>query len=103
MHNSKLFTYIEALFAVIVWGASFVATKMVKDDSSLAVCASCQSYASTTRATDSQHSQIFGTSSISKFSGRKYQNPITFTSRLSLAKVPFRRASSTRKPEPATS
>jgi drug/metabolite transporter (DMT)-like permease len=26
--NSKLFTYIEALFAVIVWGASFIATKV---------------------------------------------------------------------------
>jgi hypothetical protein len=28
MSNSKLFTYIEALFAVIVWGASFIATKV---------------------------------------------------------------------------
>lgn len=28
MPNSKLFTYIEALFAVIVWGASFIATKI---------------------------------------------------------------------------
>jgi drug/metabolite transporter (DMT)-like permease len=28
MTNSKLFTYIEALFAVIVWGASFIATKI---------------------------------------------------------------------------
>jgi drug/metabolite transporter (DMT)-like permease len=28
MSNSKLFTYIEALFAVIVWGASFIATKI---------------------------------------------------------------------------
>jgi len=28
MLNSKLFTYIEALFAVIVWGASFIATKI---------------------------------------------------------------------------
>jgi len=28
MSNSKLFTYIEALFAVTVWGASFVATKI---------------------------------------------------------------------------
>jgi drug/metabolite transporter (DMT)-like permease len=29
MSNSKLFTYVEALFAVIVWGASFIATKIV--------------------------------------------------------------------------
>jgi drug/metabolite transporter (DMT)-like permease len=28
MSNSKLFTYVEALFAVIVWGASFIATKI---------------------------------------------------------------------------
>jgi len=28
MSNSKLFTYGEALFAVIVWGASFIATKL---------------------------------------------------------------------------
>ena len=28
MSNSRLFTYFEALFAVIVWGASFVATKL---------------------------------------------------------------------------
>jgi len=28
MSNSKLFPYIEALFAVIVWGASFIATKV---------------------------------------------------------------------------
>jgi len=28
MSNLKLFTYIEALFAVIVWGASFIATKV---------------------------------------------------------------------------
>lgn len=28
MSNSKLFTYIKALFAVTVWGASFVATKI---------------------------------------------------------------------------
>ena len=28
MSNSKLFTYLEALFAVIVWGASFIATKI---------------------------------------------------------------------------
>jgi drug/metabolite transporter (DMT)-like permease len=30
--NSKLFTYIEALFAVIVWGASFVASKVALQD-----------------------------------------------------------------------
>jgi len=28
MSNSKLFTYVEAFFAVIVWGASFIATKV---------------------------------------------------------------------------
>ena len=28
MPNSKLFTYIEALAAVIIWGASFIATKV---------------------------------------------------------------------------
>ncbi len=28
MSNSKLFTYVEAFFAVIVWGASFIATKI---------------------------------------------------------------------------
>ena len=28
MSNAKLFTYIEALFAVVVWGASFIATKI---------------------------------------------------------------------------
>jgi drug/metabolite transporter (DMT)-like permease len=28
MSNSKLFTYVEASFAVIVWGASFIATKI---------------------------------------------------------------------------
>ncbi len=32
MPNSKLFAYIEALFAVIVWGASFIATKVVLQD-----------------------------------------------------------------------
>jgi len=32
LSNSKLFTYIEALFAVIVWGASFIATKVVLQD-----------------------------------------------------------------------
>lgn len=32
MSNSKLFIYIEALFAVIVWGASFIATKMALRD-----------------------------------------------------------------------
>jgi len=30
--NSKLFTYSEALVAVIIWGASFVASKMVLQD-----------------------------------------------------------------------
>ena len=28
MSNSKLFTYMEALFAVVAWGASFIATKI---------------------------------------------------------------------------
>src|SRR5678815_5234076 len=28
MSNSKLFTHVEAFFAVIVWGASFIATKI---------------------------------------------------------------------------
>jgi len=32
MTNSKLFIYIEALFAVIVWGASFIATKVALQD-----------------------------------------------------------------------
>jgi len=32
MSNSKVFTYIEALFAVIVWGASFIATKVALRD-----------------------------------------------------------------------
>ncbi len=32
MSNSKLFTYSEALFAVIVWGASFIATKVALRD-----------------------------------------------------------------------
>jgi drug/metabolite transporter (DMT)-like permease len=32
MSNSKLFIYIEALFAVIVWGASFIATKVALQD-----------------------------------------------------------------------
>ncbi|MBN2116751.1 MAG: DMT family transporter [Anaerolineales bacterium] len=32
MANSKLFTYIEALFAVTVWGASFVASKVALQD-----------------------------------------------------------------------
>jgi len=32
MSNSKLFPYLEALFAVIVWGASFIATKVVLRD-----------------------------------------------------------------------
>ena len=32
MSNSKLFPYIEAVFAVAVWGASFIATKIVLRD-----------------------------------------------------------------------
>jgi drug/metabolite transporter (DMT)-like permease len=32
MSNSKLFPYVEALFAVIVWGASFIATKIALED-----------------------------------------------------------------------
>lgn len=32
MSGSKWFTYLEALFAVIVWGASFVATKVALQD-----------------------------------------------------------------------
>jgi drug/metabolite transporter (DMT)-like permease len=32
MSNSKLFPYLEAIFAVIVWGASFIATKIVLRD-----------------------------------------------------------------------
>lgn len=32
MANSKLFIYCEALFAVIVWGASFIATKVALQD-----------------------------------------------------------------------
>jgi len=32
MSNSKLFPYSEALFAVIVWGASFIATKVALQD-----------------------------------------------------------------------
>lgn len=32
MANSKVFTYIEALFAVIAWGASFIATKVALQD-----------------------------------------------------------------------
>lgn len=32
MSNSRVFTYIEALFAVIVWGASFIATKVALQD-----------------------------------------------------------------------
>jgi drug/metabolite transporter (DMT)-like permease len=32
MSNSKLLPYIEALFAVIVWGASFIATKVALQD-----------------------------------------------------------------------
>ena len=34
MTNSKLLPYIEALFAVIVWGASFIATKVALQDTS---------------------------------------------------------------------
>jgi drug/metabolite transporter (DMT)-like permease len=34
MSNSKLLPYAEALFAVIVWGASFIATKVALQDSS---------------------------------------------------------------------
>ena len=32
MADSKLFTYLEALFAVIVWGASFIATKIALEE-----------------------------------------------------------------------
>jgi len=32
MSKSKLFPYLEALFAVAVWGASFIATKIVLRD-----------------------------------------------------------------------
>lgn len=32
MSNAKLLTYIEALFAVVVWGASFIATKLALED-----------------------------------------------------------------------
>lgn len=32
MSRSKLFTYVEAMFAVIVWGASFIATKVALKD-----------------------------------------------------------------------
>src|SRR5215208_3336899 len=32
MSNSKLFVYSEALFAVVVWGASFIATKIALED-----------------------------------------------------------------------
>lgn len=32
MFNSRFFTYAEALFAVIVWGASFIATKVALED-----------------------------------------------------------------------
>jgi len=51
-------------------------------------CAGRQSYASKIEGAHSQLSQKFGTSSISKFSGgRKYQNPITFTSRLNIVDI----------------
>ena len=86
MSSSKLFTYIEALFAVIVWGASFIATKLVKDDSALAICASRQSYACTRGDTDSEQSEYFCTSLLSKIGNRrKSQNSITLTCRLSVA------------------
>jgi drug/metabolite transporter (DMT)-like permease len=32
MHRSKTISYLEALFAVVVWGASFIATKIVLQD-----------------------------------------------------------------------
>ncbi len=32
MSNSKVFPYLEAVFAVVVWGASFIATKVVLRD-----------------------------------------------------------------------
>ena len=32
MPKSKLLPILEALFTVIIWGASFIATKVVKDD-----------------------------------------------------------------------
>src|SRR5512147_976622 len=32
MSNSKLFPYLEATFAVVVWGASFIATKIALRD-----------------------------------------------------------------------
>src|SRR5688572_26648193 len=34
MSNSKLLPYSEALFAVIIWGASFIATKVALQDAS---------------------------------------------------------------------
>ena len=34
MSNAKLFPYLEALFAVTVWGASFIATKVALQDTS---------------------------------------------------------------------
>ena len=34
MSHSKLLPYIEALFAVIAWGASFIATKVALQDTS---------------------------------------------------------------------
>jgi len=69
MSGSKLFTYIEAMFAVIVWGASFIVTKVVKDDSGLPAYTIHRSYAYTTEHTDSQTSQ----------------NPITFNCRLGIS------------------
>ena len=35
MPNPGLLPYIEVFFAVVVWGASFIATKVVKDDMAL--------------------------------------------------------------------
>ena len=32
MSKSKFIPYLEATFAVVIWGASFIATKMVNDD-----------------------------------------------------------------------
>src|ERR1041384_5836850 len=32
MSNSKFFPYLEAVFAVVIWGASFIATKIVLRD-----------------------------------------------------------------------
>jgi hypothetical protein len=32
MSKTAMLPYLEALFAVIVWGASFIATKMINND-----------------------------------------------------------------------